>query len=191
MPEPHLPELAVILAAGGGRRMGRPKGLLTLRGKALLLHHVHALRDRASRVAVVLGAKAAEHQALLPPNTTAIVNDEWASTWPADSLRLALDRLDAKHRCWVVPVDTPPPTPTTLDALLTAGAPAVPVDPTGRPGHPVLLDAHCVAQIRDAAPEGGLRTLLGDAQQVAVPDRQVALDFDDPTAWATFVASGG
>ncbi len=182
-----LPNAAILLSAGGSRRMGRSKALLRLGSATVLEAHVAALRGYSRRVVVVLGHDAPRHSALLPPDVQVVHNARWAESWPADSLRLALQEAQVEGRCWVTPVDTPPAAPETLEALLEAGAPAVPVDARGRGGHPVLLDARLVERIRRGAPDGGLRTLLGHATRVLVQDPLVSRDFDTPEAWRAFV----
>lgn len=182
MTQPSVPT-AVILAAGGSTRMGRPKGLLRLAGRPVLLHHVQTMDRVVSRVVVVLGSEADRLDAVLPPSVTRILNRDWATTWPADSLRLALLEAGVIGRCLVLPVDTPPARTATLLALLRHPAPAVPVGPDGRRGHPVLVGPEEVQRIRAGAPPGGLRTLLSGAAEIPVEDPLVSLDFDDPEAW--------
>ena len=54
--------VGVILAAGGGRRMGKPKALMELPGgKILLQAHVEALRKECRKVVVALGAVVGAH----------------------------------------------------------------------------------------------------------------------------------
>ncbi len=161
--------------------MGRPKGLLVVRGRPLLTHHVLGLLAACDEVVVVLGAQASAHREAIPRGVRIVVNARWAHTWPADSLALALDR--APGAALVTPVDVPPAEPETLAALLAAGAPAVPVGPDGRPGHPVLLGGGEIAAVQRGALPEGLRTVLGGAQRVPVSDALVGVDFDDPAAW--------
>ena len=174
---------AIVLAAGGSTRMGRPKALLGLRGRPVVAWHVDRLAAIADRVLVVAGADLAPIRAALPAGAEVVENARWATTGQADSLRLALDAADVDHAVLVTPVDVLPPAPATLAALVAAGAPAVPVGPDGRPGHPVLLDAGIVERLRREVPAGGLRSLLEGARRVPVADPLVAEDFDDPEAW--------
>jgi len=182
-------QLSVILAAGGGRRMGRAKGLLALHGAPLVVHHIRAHRRVSAYVAVVIGADPMAHRQVLPSDVWVVENPDWDRTWPADSLRLALRALKPVGPVLVTPVDTPVPAPGVLEALVRATPPAVPCSPDGTPGHPVLLSAAQCLKIRDTAPEGGLRTLLADATRVAV-DHEVHGDFDDPESWSAYLASG-
>lgn len=73
------PVAALILSAGGSRRMGRPKALLPFRGAPLVRRiALEALASRASRVAVVAGAEAeAIRTALSGLDVDLVVHEEW------------------------------------------------------------------------------------------------------------------
>ncbi|TNE92256.1 MAG: hypothetical protein EP330_02695 [Deltaproteobacteria bacterium] len=172
-----IAELGIVLAAGGSTRMGEPKALLAWGEGTLVAAHVAALRPHVAEVLVVEGA------VVLPDlDATRIVNDAWASTFPADSLRLALAARPAATSALVTPVDTVPVSASTLIALAGEGS-AVPVDREGRPGHPVRIAGRELAAMRAASPEGGLRTLLVGARRVSVCEAWVALDFDEPDTY--------
>ncbi|HEV7626985.1 MAG TPA: NTP transferase domain-containing protein, partial [Streptomyces sp.] len=97
----RTPEVAgLLLAAGGGRRLGgRPKALLPLHGRPLVDHAVRALRaGGCARVHVVLGAAADEVRALLlasppVPGCVLVDNPDW-ETGMGSSLRVGLDSLE-------------------------------------------------------------------------------------------------
>ena len=88
----------VILAAGESARMGVPKQLLDFRGKALLQHAIDIARSLSgARVAIVLGAHAAEIRAGLSEADAHIVeNTDWRSGM-GGSLRAGLGALIAAH----------------------------------------------------------------------------------------------
>ncbi len=177
--------VAIILAAGQSRRMGSPKsGLVLPDGRTLLAAHCAAFADHCEQVVVVTGAT----QPALPAGVRAVHNPDWATTWPADSLKLALDALDHRGHAWVTPVDTPPAGAQTIERMINVGAPAVPVDRRGRRGHPVLLGVDEVMSVRARAPSGGLRALLAEAPTIEVADPDVASDFDTPECWQRFVS---
>ena len=179
----------IILAAGGGQRMGMPKGLLQLHGQSLLEHHLGSTAHLGIQQVVVTGARHAEHIALLARRDVHVVhNADWRSSWPADSLHLALNALALSGGGLVTPVDTPPMRPAVLFALQHATAPAVACAPDGRPGHPVFLDAAIAAIVRTQAPKGGLRTLLNQASRILTDDADVVLDFDHQEDWKRFAA---
>jgi len=163
--------------------MGRSKPLLNVGGQPLVAVHVEALSAVANPVIVVIGAAAESVRAALPPGVIVVENVDWRNTWPADSLRLALQVADVTGPCWVTPVDVPPAAAETLAALAAAGAPAVPEDPQGRPGHPVFLDAELTASIRAKAPEDGLRSMLSSTTRIPVSAGDVGVNFNDPVSF--------
>jgi CTP:molybdopterin cytidylyltransferase MocA len=81
-PVKHAPRVAaVVLAAGGSARLGRPKQLLEHAGEPLVRRAAReALGAGAAPVVVVLGAQAdAVRQALGGLPVTTVVNDAWAT----------------------------------------------------------------------------------------------------------------
>src|SRR5689334_20390152 len=85
----------LLLAAGGGRRLGgRPKALLEHRGRPLVEHAVGVLRAAGcDRIHVVLGAAAdtvREHAEL--PGCVLVDNPDWAQGM-GSSLRAGLASL--------------------------------------------------------------------------------------------------
>ncbi|MCX2184617.1 nucleotidyltransferase family protein [Streptomyces fradiae] len=103
--ETHEPLVAgLLLAAGGGRRLGgRPKALLPHRGRPLVEHAVRMLREGGCEVVhVVLGAAAERVRAEAElPGCVLVDNPEWAEGM-GSSLRVGLDSLRAAAP---VPVD--------------------------------------------------------------------------------------
>jgi molybdenum cofactor cytidylyltransferase len=177
---------AIVLAAGGSRRMGRPKALLPWEGVPLVAAHVRALAGRVGRIVVVIGGHADAVRASIPAGVSVVENPEWATTAPSDSARLAAAGLEAP--LLVTPVDVVPAEPELVARLLAAGRTAVPVGPDGRWGHPIALDAAALARLLGGQPlPEGLRSLLAGALELPV-DRDVAADFDHPAA---FRAVGG
>src|ERR1700679_1330829 len=85
---------AVILAAGASRRMGRPKALLEIGGRALVVRAAEAaLAAPVWPVVVVLGAEASKIRPVLARLPVLIVeNPAWAEGM-ASSLRTGLATL--------------------------------------------------------------------------------------------------
>ncbi len=156
--------------------MGRPKGLLPLDGVPLLRAHVDSFTAAGLPVTVVLGPRAAEHVAVLPPGVRVVLNLRWATTQMADS---AFYGVDGAGVALVTPVDAPPAARATLEALLAVDGPAVPTW-RGEPGHPVRLEP-------PHAP-GRLDARLGDARRVPVDDPDCARNLNRPEEWAAWLA---
>ncbi len=133
----------LLLAAGAGRRMGRPKALV----EGWLTGSVEALAGCDS-VVVVLGARAEEARPLLDAHdiatrVTIVVATDWDDGMGA-SLAAGLDHVahGAATRCLVSLVDLPDvgadvsarmlAQPDSSDVLARAAY-------AGTPGHPVLL----------------------------------------------------
>lgn len=130
----------IVLAAGEGRRYGRPKALVD----DWLPRSVDALlQGGCFPVTVVLGAAAAESATHVPERAAIVQATRWSDGLGA-SLRAALDHLDdtAAAAAVVHLVDLPDVGPEVIARLL-----AVEPGPhslaravyRGRPGHPVLL----------------------------------------------------
>ncbi|WP_066946938.1 nucleotidyltransferase family protein [Streptomyces lushanensis] len=165
---PVPPVAGLLLAAGGGRRLGgRPKALLTHRGRPLVEHAARTLREGGcGPVHVVLGAAAdrVRHRAELP-GCVLVDNPRWADGM-GSSLRAGLVSLLGTDAAAVLVllVDQPGIGPAAVarvvaactgpDALASAAY-------DGRRGHPVLFGARRWAEIAaDAEGDRGARDYL-------------------------------
>ncbi len=135
----------VLLAAGAGRRMGRPKALVhDPDGTSWLARSVTVLRDGGcAEVTVVLGAAYEEASTLVPPGAQVVRAVEWSSGMAA-SLRtglLAAGADDDAVAALVHLVDLPDVGPAVVRRLLERPGARVLARATydGRPGHPVLI----------------------------------------------------
>ncbi|WP_399096666.1 NTP transferase domain-containing protein [Streptomyces sp. BBFR2] len=160
----------LLLAAGGGRRLGgRPKALLEFRGRPLVEHAVRVLREGGcGPVHLVLGAAACEVRARADlADCTVHTNPDWASGM-GSSLRTGLAALTGSGcgAALVALVDQPGIGPEAVarvaaayDGPGTLAAAAY----GGRRGHPVLFGAERWARIAARA-EGdrGARDYLRD-----------------------------
>jgi molybdenum cofactor cytidylyltransferase/nicotine blue oxidoreductase len=134
----------LLLAAGGGRRIGGPKALLRRGDRLLVELATDVLRDAGcSPVVVVLGAGAARVRARADlGDATVVVNDAWA-TGLGSSLRAGLAALadtDAVATV-VLLVDLPGVTAEAVRrvAALPYAEALVCATYGGRRGHPMLL----------------------------------------------------
>lgn len=139
----------VVVAAGGGARMGTPKALVhDPDGTSWLLRSIEVLREAGcDHLLVVLGAAADEARALLPDplpdDLRVVVADDWA-TGMAASLATGLSALqhDDGEVALVTLVDLPDVgAEVARRVLAAAGGPDSLARATydGRPGHPVLM----------------------------------------------------
>lgn len=177
-PEAPPVDLALVLAAGEGRRMGTPKALVPWEGRPLALVHAEAARAAGcTAVRVVVRADVARALPQPPPGVTWQVSQRPASEGPAGSLVAAL--ADRPPAAWVAvsPVDLPPDAWRCLPALVAAlarGADAAKPVHAGRGGHPVV--------VRMAVLEGYTRGSYEPLRAVlrALGDRVVSVPVDEP-----------
>jgi len=158
----------LLLAAGGGRRLGgRPKALLEHRGHLLVEHAVAALRAAGcTPVHVVLGARADEvRKRAALPGCVLVDNPEWA-TGMGSSLRAGLASLRGAgaHAALVSLVDQPgvgPEAMTRVLAAYTSEESLAAASYDGTRGHPVLFGAaHWAGVAAGAVGDRGARDYL-------------------------------
>lgn len=154
--------IGLLLAAGGGRRLGnRPKALLRYRGRPMIEHALTVLRDGGcARIRVVLGAAADEvlRTARLG-DAEVVLNPDWESGM-GSSLRVGLAGLTA-NAALISLVDTPGVTSEAVSRVLASGAELAAASYGGERGHPVLIASRHFAEARDGAVgDIGARALL-------------------------------
>lgn len=186
MPAPEVH--GILLAAGAGTRMGRPKALVhDPDGTSWLRRSVAALTGGGcTAVTVVLGASAAEARRLLPGSVRVVEARDWASGMGA-SLRTGLAAVPTSAAAVLVTlVDLPDVGPAVVHRLLSP-----PPGPDtlrratydGAPGHPVLLGRDHWPGVVDAATgdqgaRGYLREHLGREGLVPCEDLASGADVD-------------
>ncbi|WP_393076522.1 NTP transferase domain-containing protein [Streptomyces sp. LN704] len=181
----------LLLAAGGGRRLGgRPKALLEHRGRPLVEHAVGVLRAAGcTRVHVVLGADASVVRERARLDGCVLVdNPEWERGM-GSSLRAGLGSLDGTgaRAALVSLVDQPGIGPRAVARVLAAyrdEASLVSAAYDGRRGHPVLFGAaHWAAVAASATGDRGARAYLKerDAAITLVECGDVAEPYDIDT----------
>ncbi|MGW5734120.1 MULTISPECIES: nucleotidyltransferase family protein [Streptomyces] len=190
----------LLLAAGGGRRLGgRPKALLDHRGRPLVEHAVRVLREGGcTRVHVVLGADAdvVREKASLP-GCVLVDNPDWAEGM-GSSLRAGLRSLrehNHEHHdghdpdaALVSLVDQPGIGPAAIARVYAAyRSPATLAAAAydGERGHPVLFGAdHWAGIAASAVGDRGARAYLKeharDVTRVECGDVAQAYDIDTP-----------
>ncbi|MCG5444136.1 nucleotidyltransferase family protein [Micromonospora sp. NIE79] len=177
----------LLLAAGAGRRYGRPKALVELDGEPLVRRAIRLLRDGGcDPVHVVLGAGADEMPDL--PGAVPVRHDRWSDGLGSSLLR-GLASLPADVPATVVVlVDQPLLSPVAVRRVRAAyagGALVAVATYAGRPGHPVLLARETWPLLdRYAVGDRGARDLLRDRPDLVVEvpcdDVGAPLDVDTP-----------
>ncbi|MBW8480951.1 nucleotidyltransferase family protein [Actinomadura parmotrematis] len=169
IPHPAHPPAGLLLAAGEGSRLGRPKALLEVGGERLVDRGVRTLHEGGcAPVLVVSGAVTVElFGAVVVPN------DAWR-TGMGSSLRAGLAALP--HGCPAVVValvDQPRVTPAAVRRLVAAfedGARVAVATYGGAPRNPVLIAAEHFTAVAEAA-EGdvGARAFLRAHPELVTP----------------------
>jgi nicotine blue oxidoreductase len=182
----------LLLAAGGGRRLGgRPKALLEYRGRPLVEHAVRVLRaGGCARVHVVLGARADEVRARAAlPDCVLVDNPDWEQGM-GSSLSAGLGSLagTGARAALVSLVDQPGIGPRAVARVLaafTSPESLVSAAYDGVRGHPVLLGAaHWAGVAATATGDRGARAYLGAHRETValVECGDVAQAYDIDTA---------
>jgi nicotine blue oxidoreductase len=193
--------VGLLLAAGGGRRLGgRPKALLEHRGRPLVEHAVRVLREGGvTQVYVVLGAASQEVRARARLADCVLVeNPDWAQGMGA-SLRAGLNSLTEAGgygSALVSLVDQPGIGAAAVARVLAAagtGLAAASYD--GKRGHPVLFGADRWAEVaRTAEGDRGARGYLKEhAEEITLVecgDVAEAYDIDLPEDLARLEGHG-
>ena len=178
-----MPHDAVILAAGGSRRLGRPKQLLTRDGETLVARAARlVLETRPERTIVVAGAHANEIVAALAGFDVQIVVNELWPTGMASSLRLAAGALAGRERATLIAVVDQPALETThLAALIAAheddrDTVTAYGDATGVPA---VLRASTLSRAMELEGDVGFRGLWNEAGLRKVRADALGDDLDD------------
>ncbi|MET7951991.1 nucleotidyltransferase family protein [Micromonospora sp. NPDC005324] len=167
----------LLLAAGAGRRYGRPKALVEVDGEPLVRRAIRLLADGGcAPVHVVLGAGADEMPDL--PGAVPVRHDRWSDGLGSSLLR-GLASLPADvPAAVVVLVDQPLLSPVAVRRVRAAyadGAVVAVATYAGRPGHPILLTRRTWRLLDGyAVGDRGARDLLRDR-----PDLVVEVPCDD------------
>ncbi|TMB99874.1 MAG: nucleotidyltransferase family protein [Chloroflexi bacterium] len=175
--------------------MRAPKPLLDWGGRTLIEHHLSQLHDAGTGdIVVVLGHAADRIRPVVERLDVRIVVNENYAAGRASSLRLGATAVSESSATVVVAsVDQPRPASIMRrlieehrrsNAKITVPAHA------GKRGHPVVLDASLLPELREVREETqGLREVLrrhyGDVREVAFDSPLVLLDINTPNEYET------
>ena len=191
--------IAIVLAAGASRRMGRPKLELELGGMTLVERSVQNLLDASvDRVRLVVPpGSALGPRALAATKSLEVIRNPNRDEGISSSLRVGLRGLPNATRVVLVALaDKPLVKPETIcklldvfEAVVEEGDAKV-VYPVyrGQQGHPVLWDAALVDELSGVEGDRGAKSLLDahrfEALAVPLDDAGVCFDIDTPEDYA-------
>ena len=178
----------LLLAAGAGSRLGRPKASLEWHGRTLAQHGVAALAEGGcSPVLVVLGAVLLD-----VPGAVVVVAADWAAGMSA-TLRAGLAALPAAVESVVVALaDQPLITAAAVARLVAADGPAAVATYGGRQRNPVRLARQVWADVGasatgDSGARDWLRTHAGLVTEVVCDDVASPDDIDTEADYARLI----
>lgn len=180
----------VLLAAGGSRRMGRPKQLLPVKGRPLVRHLAELVLQAPVRpVVIVLGANAREIGPVLAGLPVHLaVNPAW-NEGLGSSLRVgveaALEQLPQLDALIIALADQPALPARHLEALIRkfhGGGCSIVASQTGADRvPPALFAARWFPALRAVTGDHGARTLLrAHPDETAVVPLENNADLDTP-----------
>lgn len=176
-----MPVIAgAVLAAGSGRRMGRPKGELTLDGERLVDRAVAALRAGGCRPVIAVVRAGVEVAA-----ATRVVNPD-PSRGMRSSLELAVTTATDADVLAVLLVDTPGIGASAVAAVTAAWSPGrIAIGSyAGLRGHPTVMSPDLWREaLALAGPDEGARALLARHPELVDVVEAVGdpADLDTPT----------
>ena len=181
---------AVVLAAGGSVRMGRPKAFLPLNTDETFLSRIACTLDRAGAAPlVVVGAPEWTGRPAGLPEYTQVVINPAPDLGQLSSLQCGLAVLPAASSAVLFTlVDVPFITVETVLALVSTagrvGADIVRPERSGRHGHPVLVTRVVAAALLSAessqTTRAVLRAFAASTVDVPVEDEGAFVDVDTP-----------
>ena len=180
---------AVILAAGGSRRFGRPKQLVAFQGESLVRRSVRAATEAGlASIVVVAGESAAAIKNELRETSAAVIeNGEWQRGL-GTSIRCGLQELRALvpdlDAVVILACDQPFVEASTIAALIAehdrSGKPMVASSYASTLGIPVLFDRSCFDALLALPDDSGAKALIESRRdEVAqIPFEPGAVDID-------------
>jgi molybdenum cofactor cytidylyltransferase len=183
---------AVVLAAGGARRMGRPKLLLPLHGRPILRHAVEGVRPHVDDVVVVTGPDPAGIEPALAGLDVRLAVNPRPGEGQGASIAAGVSALRPGTRAVLIVLgDQPRVPPEVVPALLEAwersGKPIVTPVYRGVPGPPVLFAAEVFGELRALTGDAGARSVVQARPERVEPvaiDRPAPPDVDTPEDYA-------
>jgi molybdenum cofactor cytidylyltransferase len=195
-----LPIVAVVLAAGLGKRMGGNKMLADFGGQPMIVATVqNILASGVDEVVVVTGhGHDAVSEALSNLKVRLVHNPDYA-TGMASSLRVGVAAVGSADAVVVCLGDMPRVSSAVIDRMIAAFNPTEHrsiIVPThkGQYGNPVMWGAEHFARLTSLSGDKGARSLIGDLKSEATEieaDAGVLMDADTPEDLAALKSTAG
>ncbi|NLF13987.1 MAG: nucleotidyltransferase family protein [Anaerolineaceae bacterium] len=186
--EAPMPVAAVLLAAGGSRRMGQTKQLLPIDGQPMVRRVAQTVCQAGlAQVVAVVGAEGEGVARALADLDLEIVHNQAWQRGMSTSVRAGIEALRPEiEAALLVLADQPGLTLDALKALVEAyratRAPIVAPYYQGRRGNPVLFARSLFADLGQVEGDQGGRALLvryeRDVARVDLDDAAILLDVD-------------
>lgn len=182
---------AILLAAGGSVRLGRPKQLLTFRGETLLRHAARvAVGSGCDETCVVLGASCDRMRPEVEGlGVQVVLNPDWASGMGSSikvGLEAALRDPHMLEGVLILLADQPLIRPSQLCRMISlfrsSGSTIVVAHYEGHPGPPALFGSALFPELLSLEAGQGARGLLDGRQEDTLffdlPEAGVDVDVD-------------
>jgi len=188
----------LVLAAGGSKRLGRPKQLLPFGAGSLLAHVLGVARAcEFDQRLCVIGGGGPDVRAQVDLSDFTVVLNEHFGEGCSSSIAAALACVDQRAEMLVLMLgDQPGVTPATVSALLAGrrGAALAACAYSNGRGHPLVFDRSMFAELADLHGDKGVWKLLdrhaADVVDVAV-DGPIPLDVDTWEDYEAVLAEAG
>ena len=194
---------AIILAAGGSTRLGRPKQLLSYHGETLVARTVRIVQAISfSPIVLVTGANAPEVEAAVSaPDVHTVFNPDWQAGM-GDSIRTGVAALLSENAAPVAVLLSVCDQPFLSEDLLrllcetrhTTGKKIVASEYGETWGVPCIFDHAVLSELAALSGANGARSVTeryrktGDAVAVSFPEG--VFDIDTPADWERVSAKG-
>ena len=172
---------AVVLAAGGSTRLGRPKQLVSFAGERLLERAVRIVLEAGFTPVVVLGA--ASEQVVDGCNLSrchVLIHPDWQSGM-GGSIRVGVAAAQALGAEKVLLMTCDQPAVTVEHLLRLACAPELPASSAyaERKGVPACFSAASFAALMALSGDMGARELLRDTPAIELPGGELDVDTEE------------
>ena len=168
--------VAVVLAAGGSARLGRPKQLLDYRGEPLIVHAARVAAGARCDTTLVIWSDPAIPPLLDHLDVELLENSAWHEGI-ASSIRTAVERAGHARILFTLS-DQPLVTPDHLRALIESDAPIAATGYRSIAGVPAAFDPRFRDDLLALRGDAGARAVIERHGATVIPFEDAAVDID-------------